>query len=238
MRHRLGLAPASALPVLLALAAGCTDFATPAELTKPTILAITAEPPVVAPGASSVLETIVVDGTGVLGGLTQRHALVETYPGVPPMGRLDDSGGVLRYVAPDPVPELPDDAPPIDSVQIDVDTPTGTLRAIKLMLVTDAAVTANPVINRLVIGDVDALAATGPIVLAREQAVQIDVGTEPPAGDDARFAWYASAGGIERYQSTPTELVAAEEARSGWLFVVVRDGAGGVAWHGVPVTVE
>lgn len=237
--RRLASAAAPLAAVLAAvLAAGCTDFATPAELTKPTILAITAEPPVVAPGASSVLETVVVDGTGVLDGLTQRHALVETYPGVPPMGRLEDDGGVLRYIAPDPVPELPDDAPPLDSVQIDVDTPAGTLRAVKLMLVSSAVTTANPVISRLRVGDTDALAATGPIVLAREAAVALDVAIEPPAGDDARFAWYSSAGLIERYQSTPSELVGAEEARSGWLFVVVRDGVGGVVWHGVPVTVE
>lgn len=233
------LASAALAPAIIALlAAGCTDFATPAELTKPTILAITAEPPVVAPGASAVLETVVVDGSGVLDGLTQRHALVETYPGVPPMGRLEDDGGVLRYVAPDPVPALPDDAPPLDSVQIDVDTPAGTLRAVKLMLVTDAVATANPVISRLTIGDTDVIAAPGPIVLARETAVAIDVAIDPPAGDDARFAWYSSAGLIERYQSTPSELVAAEDARGGWLFVVVRDGLGGVAWHGVPVTVE
>ena len=44
-------------PSLVAIAAlaaaACTDFATPAELTKPTILAVTAEPPVVAPGAQT-----------------------------------------------------------------------------------------------------------------------------------------------------------------------------------------
>ena len=224
-----------ALP-LVAAAAACTDFATPAELTKPTILAITAEPPVVAPGASSVLETVVVDRNGVLAGLTQRQSLVETYPGVAPMGRVEVDGGEVRYVAPDPVPELPDDAPPLDSVQIEVDTADGPLRAVKLMLVTDAVATANPTIDRLTVNGVDAL--TGPVTLGRNAAAAIDVGIDPPAGEDATFAWYTSAGLIERYQSTPAELVAAEDATSGWLFVVVRDGVGGVAWHGVPVTVE
>jgi hypothetical protein len=216
-------------------AAACTDFATPAELTKPTILAITADPPIVAPGASAVLETVVIDAGGVMLGLTERHALVETYPGIPPMGRLEQVGDEVRYIAPDPVPPLPDNAPPLDSVQFEIDTPEGTLRAIKVMPV--AAVTAtNPVISRLTVGDSDALA--GPLTLARDAALAIEVAIEPPAGGDARYAWYTSAGLIEKYQSTPAELVAAEDARRGWLFVVVRDGVGGVAWHGVEVTVE
>ena len=84
--------------------------------------------------------------------------------------------------------------------------------------------------------DADGLA--GPLTLARNTPVAIDVAIEPAAGEDARFAWYSSAGEIERYQSTPAELVAAEDAGRGWLFVVVRDGLGGVAWHGVEVTVE
>jgi hypothetical protein len=228
---------ALALPALAA-AAACTDFATPAELTKPTILAVVADPPVVAPGESAVLDTVVVDATGVLTGLTQRHKLVETYTGVPPMGTLDTSGGELRYIAPDPLPPLPESTPALDSVQIDVDSPDGTvLRTIKVMLVTDAIATENPVISRLTVNGADALA--GPVTVARNAEVALDVATEPAAGEDARFAWYTSAGLIEKYQSTPTELVASEDALSaGWLFVVVRDGVGGVAWHGVQVIVE
>jgi hypothetical protein len=229
-----------AAAVSLSLAAACTDFATPAELTKPTVLAVIADPPVVAPGASSVLETVVVDGTGRLQGLTQRQVLVETYPGVPPMGRVEADGGAIRYVAPDPVPMLPDNAAPLDSVQIEIDVPSAdgvqTLRTVKLMAVTSAVATANPTITRLGIGEADGLA--GGVTLARNATVMLDVAIDPPAGEDARIAWYTSAGLIERYQSTPTELVASEDAASGWIFVVVRDGVGGVVWHGVPVTVE
>jgi hypothetical protein len=220
---------------LLALAAGCTDFATPAELTKPTILAITADPPIVAPGASSVLDTVVVDRNGVMDGLTQRQVLVETYPGIAPMGRLEETGGEVRYVAPDPVPELPENTLPLDSVQIDIDTPDGTLRAVKVMVVADTT-SANPTLSRLTINGADALA--GPVTLERNAKVAVDVGTDPAPGEDARFAWYSSVGEIEKYQSNPTELVASEDAGSGWIFVVVRDGVGGVAWRGVQVTVQ
>jgi hypothetical protein len=215
----------------------CTDFATPAELTKPTILAVTADPPIVAPGASADLTTVVVDGSGVIAGLTQRQMLVETYPGVPPMGRLEVEGDTVRYIAPDPVPPLPENAPALDSVQIDIETPDAVLRTVKVMGV-QAGTFANPVLARFTVNGVDALTATAPITLARNAAVTIDVAIDPPATDMARFAWYSSAGLIEKYQSTPTELVAAEVASQGWLYVVVRDGALGVVWRGVEIVVE
>ncbi len=217
--------------VAVAALASCTDFATPAELTRPTILAVTAEPPVVAPGGQTELSVVVVDAGGVLTGLPARWSLVETYRGVPPMGSLAGS----TYTAPDPLPPLPPNAPPIDSVQLEVDTGEGTLRAIKVIPVVALAAT-NPAITAFTVGADDGLA--GPLTVARDAALELAVVTDPPAGDDARYAWYSSAGGIERYQSNPTTMVAAEAATRGWVFVVVRDGKGGVAWRGVEVIVE
>ena len=46
------------------LATACTDFATPAELQKTTILAVVADPPITPPGAQSRLELVVVDASG------------------------------------------------------------------------------------------------------------------------------------------------------------------------------
>lgn len=221
----------------LLLAAGCTDVAGPAELTKPTILAITAEPPIVAPGASAELTAIVVDGSGAIAGLTQRQKLVVTYPGVPPMGRLEEDSGTVRYIAPDPVPPLLAAEPALDSVQIDIETPDEILRTIKVLGV-QAGTFANPTLARFTVNGVDALTATGPITLARNAPVTIDVAIEPAATDLARFAWYTSVGLIEEYQSTPTELVASAVAVEGWLFVVVRDGALGLVWRGVEIVVE
>ena len=221
-------------PSLVAIAAlaaaACTDFATPAELTKPTILAVTAEPPVVAPGARTELAVALADGTGVLTGLPTRWSLVSTYPGVPPMGTLTGS----TYTAPDPIPTLPANALPIDSVKLEVDTAIGTLIAIKVVPVT-TVITSNPTITGFTVGTGDALA--GPLTVAHGQPVDLTVVTEPASGDTARFAWYCSAGAIDRYQSNPTTMVASDTPTSGWLFVVIRDGKGGVAWRGVEVTV-
>ncbi len=216
-------------------AAACTDFASPAELTKPTILAVIADPPVVQPGAQATFETIVVDANGVLGPLPTRHTLIETYPGVPPIGRIEEDAGGARYIAPDPVPPLPGNAPPLDSVSVAIDGPEGTLTAIKVMAVLPTTA-ANPTIASLTIGDGDALA--GPVTVARGAAVALAVTSDPPAGDDARFAWYSSAGEIAYYQSTPTEMIAAEEPGMRMLYVVVRDGRGGVAWRAVQIEVQ
>src|SRR5512135_2159121 len=51
------------LPAVLLLGA-CADFATPAELTKPTVLAVIADPPLVPPGAESALSVVLVGPDG------------------------------------------------------------------------------------------------------------------------------------------------------------------------------
>lgn len=225
------VSPSLLAAAALAVAAACTDFATPAELQKPTILAVTAEPPVVAPGAQTELAVVIADASGVLTDLPTRWSLVETYRGVAPMGTLTGS----TYHAPDPIPTLPPDAPPIDSVKLEIDTADGTLAAIKAVPV--ASLTAvNPVIATFTVGTGDALA--GPLTVARGQTLDMNVVTDPPTGDGARFAWYSSAGAIARYQSNPATMIASDAATTGWLFVVVRDGRGGVAWRGVEVTVQ
>lgn len=222
---------AASFAVAALAATACTDFASPAELTKPTILAVTAEPPVVAPGGHTDLAVAIADASGPLTTLPTRWSLVETYRGVPPMGTLVGT----TYTAPDPLPTLPAGALPVDTIQLEIDTAVGTLIAVKVVPVVSTTA-ANPAVTALTVGDEDALA--GPLTVARGATLPLTLTTDPAPGEDARFAWYSSVGLIERYQSNPTTLVAAEEAGSGWLFAVVRDGKGGVAWRGVQVTVE
>ena len=225
------------VPLFVLATAACTDFATPAQLEKPLILAITADPPLVVAGGQSQLDAVVVDGDGVKTGLTTRYRLIETYDGVAPIGRLDDSAAPVRYLAPDPVPSLPGNAPPIDTIEVTIDgLPDGPLTALKVMGVAPVE-TANPRITALTIGDGDGL-AEGPLTVRRGDRRALTLTVDPPPSDDASFAWYTVAGTIEKYQSNPCELVVGDEARSGWLFVVVRDGLGGVAWRGVELRVE
>jgi len=227
------------LPFLLAAAAvasaACDDFATPAELTKPTVLAVIADPPLVPPGSASELSMVLAGPDGPMGADTVEWRLVETLPGVPPFGVIEpETTGAARFVAPDPVPPQPDDAPPIATVQATVAAGGETIVVVKGMLVADIA-SANPSITTLAIGGT---VAADEVTLRAGATVALDVGTEPAAGDDAFYAWYSTVGAIEQFQSNPCELVVTDTPGDGWIFVVFRDGRGGVAWRGVHATVE
>ncbi len=227
MRRRL-------LATAVATLGACAEFATPAELTKPTVLAVIADPPLVAPGASSALEVVVAGPDGPLVPASTSWRLIETFPGVPPFGEVvPGDTGTATYQAPDPVPDLPENVPPVSSVEVTVSAGDEQIVVVKAMVVTDLE-GANPTIDTLAVGDA---VAGDAVEVAAGAAVYLDVGVDPPVGDDATFAWYSTVGAIERYQSNPTELIALDEAKDGWIFVVVRDGRGGVAWRGVEVSV-
>ena len=227
--------------VLAAVAAvastACDDFATPAELTKPTILAVVADPPLVSTGGSSQLSVVLAGPDGPMTAETVEWAVVETLPGVPPFGEITPGpAGEATFTAPDPVPEQPDGAPPVSTVQATVQAGDDQIVAVKGMLVANIP-SANPTIDVLAVSG-EAADAEDTLELAGGSTVTLEVGTDPEAGDDASYAWYSTVGEITQYQSNPCELVAADEARDGWIFVVVRDGRGGVAWRGQRVHVE
>lgn len=220
---------------LLLLLPACGDFPTPAELTKPTILAVIADPPLVAEGESTTLSVVVAGPEGPMTPETADWALAETFSGVPPIGALVANGdGTATYTAPEELPELPDGVVPVDSVQLDVTAGDLTLTSIKAVVITDVPA-ANPAITSMVVGEVDA--ENGMHVAARV-AYPLEVAVDPEAGEDTKYAWYSTVGEIVDYQSNPAELVAADEPGDGWLFVVVRDGRGGVVVRGVALTVE
>lgn len=232
------LPPRPALVSVLALGpalAGCTDFATPNQLERPTIIAVVAEPPIVRPGREAVITVVTADRTGVLADLPTRWEVGEAFPGVPPMGTVRTEAGRAIYTAPDPVPVRPDDVPPLDSIMVTVDTADGPRTAIKAMpvLPMDAA---NPTLTALAVGAGDGLA--GPVTVQKGATVALSVTIDPPAGDDTTFAWYTPVGDIKFYQSNPCELVVPPDAASGPLMVVVRDGKGGVVWRDLELRVE
>jgi len=220
---------------LVVVVASCGDFPTPAELTKPTILAVVADPPLVAEGESTTLNVVVAGPDGPMAPDALDWVLIETLPGVPVFGALvANDDGTATYTAPDPLPERPQGAPPVDSVQLTVTVGDETLTSIKAVVVTDVPA-ANPAITSLIVGEAE---AEDGMHVASDVVYPIEVELDPAPGEDATYAWYSTAGAIEQYQSNPAELVGAEEAGDGWLFVVVRDGRGGVAWRGVEVIVE
>lgn len=237
-RARLASLPRLALVgwvAFTAAAAGCTDFASPAELTKPTVLAVIAEPPIVAPGATTTLTVAMAGPDGPLEPDAVSWRVVETLPGIPPFGAVEAADGTsATYTAPAELPELPEGALPLDSVEATISAGDEQVIVIKGVAVLGDVEAANPTITAVVLGDEAVVDAA---TVARGQTVELTVATDPEPGENATFAWYTTAGTIDQYQSNPTELVGADETRDGWLFVVVRDGLGGVAWRGVEVSV-
>lgn len=233
MRRRLSLLS------LLVLAAACDDFATPAQLSAPTVVGVLAEPPVVRPGSSTRLTPLIASPDGPLapgGGAAATWRLTETLPGVAPFGEVTgNSDGTATYLAPEEVPPLPPNALPIDSVKLQLPLGGRTASVLKAVLVADAT-TANPTLSAIT-ADGAALADGATLELSAGVAVELGMQVAPATGERATYAWYASIGEIEDYQSSPCRYVA-EEPGDGWLFAVVRDGQLGIAWRAVPVTVR
>ncbi|MBP6628058.1 MAG: hypothetical protein KBG28_05045 [Kofleriaceae bacterium] len=210
--------PATAV-ALAALLAACTDFATPAQLTEPLLIAVVVEPPVVAPGGTAQLTAIGAGPDGLLAVTAPTWSLIETYPGYPPFGAVAADG---RYQAPAQVPPLPDGALPIDSVQVEVDLAGRRQLAIKAVAVADL-----PAVNPAVTLTADGAAVTAPLQVSPGATVMLGTTVAPEApADQTRFAWYATVGTIEAYQSSPAAWVAPAEPGPGTIIVVVRAGAG------------
>lgn len=224
----------SRLAILTVLvAAACTDFATPNQLERPTIIAVVSDPPIVQPGGTATVTVVVADTAGVLAAPPTAWALVEAYPGVAPLGTLTGDATGATYTAPATVPDR-GDIPPVDTASVTVDTSAGPLTAIKAVPVL-ATPAANPTVTALDVGDASALAGA---TVTRGAKLALSVTTDPATSDDARFAWYTPVGDIQYYQSNPCELEVPMDAVSGPLIVVVRDGKGGVAWRQVALTVQ
>ena len=216
-----------------ALQTGCTDFQTPAELTASQIIAVVAEPPVVPPGGTSELTLVIAGPDGPVAPTGTTWALAETYPGVAPLGTVvGRSDGTATYTAPAQVPELPPGAAPLDSITVTMRQDDVDRTSLKAIAITDVP-ERNPVITSITADGVPVDSVT----FASGATVQLGVTSDPAPADDWRFAWYASAGAIERFQSVPTAMTAAT-AGSGFLIVVVRDGTVGAAWRAIPVIVN
>lgn len=216
----------------LALAA-CDSFPTPAQLDHATVLAVIADPPVMPPGATSHLSFVAADHQGPITP-PSTWTMISTYPNVPPMGTITaNADGTATYTAPDPVPTLPMGIPPADSIQVVVasDPP---VTAVKIVAVLAGTTTANPNITDVTLGGQSILAGA---TLAAGSTADLQVTTDPPPDDKWTWAWYATVGKIDHYQSNPASIVADDVAEPGWIYVVVRDGQGGAAVRAIQAAV-
>ncbi len=227
---RIALCLVLALGILLT---GCSEFATPAELSKPQILAIRADPPSIGPGETSELSILVADHDGEIPAPQVTWFSTPTTPDSEALGTVTiEPDGTAIYTAPTELPMTPT----IGTVTATVTHDGGEMQALKAILV-GAFPLANPIMTGFT-ADAQDILEEGRLSVSPGQTVALEVATEPELGDMAGFAWYSTIGEIERYQSNPVELVAQDEPGEGWLFAVVRDGQVGVVWAAVEVTVE
>jgi hypothetical protein len=217
-----------------ALAAGCESFPTPAQLDHATVLAVVADPPVVAPGGTSKLSVFVADHGGPITPPTA-WTVVPTYTGVAPMGTITaEADGGATYRAPDAVPALPPNVPPVDSAQVTVMSDPQIV-AVKLVAVAAGVTAANPAITDVT---VDGASGAAGVTVPVGGSAALAVVTDPAPDAHWTYAWYATMGEIKDYQSNPTTITGGAGAGDGFLFVVVRDGAGGAAVTQLPLAVR
>src|SRR5690606_24136335 len=111
------------------------------------------------------------------------------------------------------------------------------LLALKGMIITTIDL-ENPTLDSFTAtgtGTSDLLSAD--LIMSPGDPTTLEVSTVPALGERAQVSWYSTIGTIERYRSNPTELVA-DDPGQGWIFVVVRDGLGGITWSKARVRVE
>ncbi len=221
------------------LTSACDDFATPAELEKPQIVAVRAEPPAVAPGQTSELSLLLLGPDGEVDDAEISWSVVATSPGAPLLGTVETDGdGRVFYTAPSVI----EDGLTIGTVQVDVSVADRQLSAIKAIALGAGLSLINPELSAFYANEDNLIAgqSDGAVSLAMtsEQEIELAVETTPELSAQSTFAWYSTVGELEDYQSNPAQLIAGDRVGDGWLFVVVRDGLGGVVWQRVSVSIE
>jgi hypothetical protein len=211
---------------------GCTEFATPAELDRPQILAIVAEPPAVRPGESSTLTILVAGPDGAIAQPAVSWSGSSISPEVPPLGTVSDGGdGTATYQAPDAQPE---DNPALALVQVEVEVGRDAPLLGSKAIAVGSIILSNPTLTVFDAGGIDLLMVDEfELQVGSPVALRIDV--DGGFFDEGSVSWYATGAVIEQYRSNPSEIVA-EEPGAGWLFVVARDGRGGVVWRQIRIT--
>lgn len=203
---------------LLAFASGCPNLPMSSDLGEPQILALVANPPCVQPGATAQLEAIVA---GPDGAIIPSDITWSVPTGSP--GAIEMSGSVwaIRAAA---------DAMPGERVEIDVAVGIGTTTRLHgFRTVQIGSGCTNPSIGGVVVDGVTQ-PTSSVIAMMSDADIDLDVLIDGGLADGSIVSWFSTAGTIELYRHTPTQLAVRGAPGSGVLYVVYRDGSGGVGW--------
>lgn len=206
--------------VLIVCASGCPSLPTASDLGEPQILALVADPPCLQPGASAQLEALVAGPEGTLAPSRVVWSVapgsVGTIEANHVRAAVDASRGALL------------------EVDVAVDADGVTLHGFRTLAV---GACANPVLAGITVDGIPA-PVSGVLTMSSSSSVTLDVSVDGTPAAERLVSWFSTAGAIRLYRHTPTELVVRDAPGTGALYVVYRDGNGGVAWleHDVQVT--
>lgn len=189
---------------MLLLLAGCPSLPTAAELGEPQILALVAEPPCAPAGGSASLSALVAGPEGTI---------------VPDRTSWSAGSGAPITVTDDQV-QVAGDAASGATATVNVEVAVGdtVLRGFRSFRIGGNC--ANPHVADVLVDGASAMDLT-----ARAN-VELDVRLD--RGSASSVAWFTTAGKIDLYRQAPTKMVVDRGGGERVLFVVVRDGAGGV----------
>jgi hypothetical protein len=225
--------PAALVAALAAALAGCAgDIDPPWQLSHDRIVAVRADPPGLAPGATSRIDALLAHkdtmtsvASPELAAVTSPASLSDVLSmqggswvvTAPAEDRMAAARSELKLAAGAPVP-----------LQIGVSYAGQTLRATKTITLGQAA--ANPALDGLMIDGkpIDATAPSAALTVGKLVNVPLSVNAS-----DADFdvIWLTSCGTMHDFDLPQAYLrVETDDPQDGELGVVVRDAHGGVAW--------
>ena len=211
--------------------AGCDDFRPPSEIVEPQLLGVRVVPPGIAAGEQARVEFFVADIDGPITAVEVSWEVIAGPGGAPPLGSIgvDDDGVV--YAAP---AELdPEDAPATAIIQGTFALPQRDVVAVKAVRV--GARRVNPQIEVVTL-DGEPIAERGAVTPGAE--VELDVRADIELEAPTAVTWAVTEGELERFLRTPVTWLVPENAEgTAWVYVVVRDDRGGVAWDALPIDI-
>ena len=222
------------LAALAPSAMACETLPVASELTRPTILAVRADPPVIDAGERAALDVLIAGPDGTIDDAALQWSIVSAFEELPIIGSIErDESGSAVYVAPSVV-----DEPTGTAIEVIADVGDGApLEAIKTIVVGFSFAVPNPRVTGLSIDGI-ALAENDVIALSPGEIRALDVTVAPAPTDESDFAWLTTLGTIDRYRRSPSEYIAPDHPGRGQLYVVYRDADGGVAWRSHAIVVE
>ncbi len=214
---------------------GCADVAQPFDLDHARVMAVRIDPPAIAAGETAIIDALFTDST-----ITPRVAAPMALDvALPPEAaafadHLVRTADGWQLTAPDAATlataraqaGLAAEAPLIVPLALTIATADGPLAAIKTVALGASA--ANPSAPAILLDG-----AAGPLTLHPATEARLAVAAPD---DDHDYRWFSSVGDLVGYTRADARI-APLEVGAGWIVVVARDQAGGVAWTVAPAAV-